>query len=353
MTSRERVKASLNHTQPDFTPCDYFGTWEIDEALTKHFGVTTREQVSERLGTDIRYINPPYIGPEVPPGVNGYTPDVWGYQLRPTPNEYGHYNEPVSYPYAEFETVEQAEKFRWPSADWFDYHAIPAMCAEYPDMAIATGRFGLHDLINGVVFGRGFEQVLMDIAVEDPVYLYIMEKRHLFTLEKVERTLQAAEGRIDLVLCGDDFGSQRGLLISPEKFEALFAAKKKEFFDMVHSYGAKITHHCCGSSRRLIPRFIDIGMDALQTIQPQAAGMNPYDLKKAFAGKITFHGAVDTQGWIQRANPKEIKEEVNRLMDEVGRDGDFILAPCHNFQPDTPLESILAIYDAVVQRRKQ
>ena len=48
---------------------------------------------------------------------------------------------------------------------------------------------------------------------------------------------------------------------------------------MVHSHGAKITHHCCGSSRMLIPRFIECGMDALQTIQAQAEGMNPYELK--------------------------------------------------------------------------
>jgi len=60
--------------------------------------------------------------------------------------------------------------------------------------------------------------------------------------------------------------SQRGPLISPKKFDNLFAPKKKEFFDMVHSYGAKISHHCCGSSLELIPNFIKIGMDVLQTI---------------------------------------------------------------------------------------
>ena len=66
-------------------------------------------------------------------------------------------------------------------------------------------------------------------------------------------------------------------LISPATFDRLYAPLKKEFFDMVHSFGAKVTHHCCGSSRKLIPRFIACGMDALQTIQPQAAGMDPYE----------------------------------------------------------------------------
>jgi uroporphyrinogen decarboxylase len=93
-------------------------------------------------------------------------------------------------------------------------------------------------------------------------------------------------------------------------------------------------------------------MDALQTIQPQAKGMNPYELKAEFAGRIALHGAVDVQGWLQRAEPAEIRREVHRLMDEVGRGGGYILAPCHNIQPDTPLENALALYEAAAERRR-
>jgi uroporphyrinogen decarboxylase len=254
-------------------------------------------------------------------------------------------------PYAAWTTVEQAAAFPWPNPDWFDYSALPALCARHPDLALAAGGTFVQDFINGVAFGRGVEQVLLDIAWEDPVFLYIIERRHRFYLEYIERILRAAAGRIDLVLCGDDFGSQRGLLISPASFDKLFAAKKRELFDLVHAHGAKVTHHCCGSSRDLIPRFIRCGMDCLQTIQPQAVGMNPYHLKREFAGQITLHGAVDVQGWLQRATPTEIECEVNRLMDEVGRGGGFILAPSHHIQPDTPLENVLAVYQAVVRRR--
>ena len=352
MTPRERVQAAFAHKQPDYTPCDYFSTPEIHQALLDHFQIDSDHELRDRLGTDIRYVNPPYIGPELPTFDDGSTADIWGNRRRPMPNEYGQYDEPVTFPYAQWQTVEQAQAFDWPSSDWFDYEAVPGLCAEFPDMAIAAGSYGIQDFINGVAFGRGVEQVLLDIALEDPVYLYIVEKRHRFFIEYIERTLQAAKGRIDIVLCGDDFGSQRAPLISPEKFDKLFAQKKKEFFDMVHSYGARISHHSCGSTRMLIPRFIDLGMDALQTIQPQATGMNPYELKKDFGSRITFHGAVDVQGWLQKATPGEVQQEINHLMDEVGRSGGYILAPCHNIQPDTPLKNVLAIYDTVSERRK-
>jgi uroporphyrinogen decarboxylase len=367
MTPRERVRAALNHAQPDYTPCDYYATPEIHAALLRHFGLGEARCVSgtmggsvggledaglaERLGTDIRYVNPPYIGPPLASFDDGSSMNLWGIRRSPLANEFGEYAEPVESPYAAWTTIEEAEKFPWPSPDWFDYGALPALCAKYPQAAIAAGGTHVQDFINGVAFGRGVEQVLLDIAAEEPVYLHIVERRHRFYLAFIERILAAARGRIDLIHCGDDFGSQRGPLISPASFDRLFAARKKDLFDLVHAYGAKVSHHCCGSSRDLIPRFIRCGMDALQTIQPQAAGMDPYELKRDFAGQIALHGAVDVQGWLQRARPGEIAAEVNRLMDEVGAGGGFILAPSHHIQPDTPLENVLAVYRTVARRR--
>jgi uroporphyrinogen decarboxylase len=367
MTPRERVRAALNHSEPDFTPCDYYATPEIHAALLRHFGLEESRSttvamgggtaaledagVAERLGSDLRYVSPPYIGPPLPKFDDGSSMNFWGIRRRPMANQYGEYAEPIEHPYAAWKTVEEAARFPWPSPDWFDYDAVPAFCARYPDSAIVAGGTHVQDFINGVAFGRGVEQVLLDIASNDPVYLYIVERRHRFYMAYVERMLTAAAGRIDVVACGDDFGTQRGLLISPAAFDRIFADKKKELFDLAHAFGAKVSHHCCGSSRALIPRFIQCGMDALQTIQATAVGMNPYELKREFAGKIALHGAVDVQGWLQRATPAEIEVEVNRLMDEVGAGGGFILGPSHHLQPDTPLENVLAVYRTVAKRR--
>jgi len=348
MNSRQRVRRAFSHTQPDRPPCDYVATPEIHRGLLGHFGVDSEEAIREALGADIQYVNPPYVGPPLPRFEDGSEMDVWGIRKRPMPNEYGDYAEPVGLPYGGWTTVEQAEEFSWPSPDWYDYEAMPALCDRYPERALATGGYAVQDFINGVAFGRGVEQVLLDIALEDPVYQYIVERRHRFYLEVVERTLEAAKGRIDFLQCGDDFGSQRGLLISPRSFDRLFAARKKELFDLVHSHGAFVSHHCCGSSVALWPRFIELGMDAVQTIQPQAAGMNPYELKRAHGERITLHGAIDVQGWLQRARPGQIVEEVSRLREEVGAGGGFILGPCHNIQPDTPLANVLELYRAAV-----
>jgi uroporphyrinogen decarboxylase len=352
MTSRERVQAAFAHAPPDWVPCDYFGTPEIRQALESHFGVKGDDALRDCLGTDVRYIRlPPYQGPPLTHYEDGSSVDIWGVRRRPVPNEYGEYDEPVELPYADWTTVEEVEAFPWPDPDMFDYDELPGLVAAYGDCAVGIGSFGVQDFINGVAFGRGVEQVLVDIATEDPVYLAMVEKRHRFYMALIERMLDVCRGRVDLVLCGDDFGSQRGALIAPQTFDRLFAEKKRELFDLVHAYGAKVTHHCCGSSRELIPHFIETGMDGLQTIQPQAEGMNPYGLKRDFGERLVLHGAVDVQGWLQQAVPDEIEREVNRLMEEVGAGGGYLLGPCHNIQPDTPPENALAVYRAVARRR--
>ncbi len=352
MTSKERTLCALNHSEPDATPCDYYATPEIEAALLRHLHIVSRDTLLDTLGTDIRRIDPPYRGKPLLSFDDGSFMNIWGIRKKPVPNEYGDYAESIDPPYASWTSVEEAERFPWPDPDNYDYDALSALIDRYSDKAIAVGGTSVQDFINGTAFGRGVEQTLIDIAVRDPVFLLIVEKRHRFYMRYIERMLESGKGRIDIVLCGDDFGSQRGLLISPEDFDELFAAKKKELFDLAHAYGAKISHHCCGSSRELIPRFINIGMDALQTIQPQAEGMDPYDLKRGYAGRICLHGCMDVQGFFQRASRSEIEAETNRLMDEVGKGGGLIIAPSHNIQPDTPVENIIAFYETIAKRRE-
>lgn len=72
-----------------------------------------------------------------------------------------------------------------------------------------------------------------------------------------------------------------------------------------------------------MPDIIEIGMDVLESVQPEAAGMNPYELKKKWGDKITFWGCVESQSTIPRGTPDGIRAEVLRLKREMGRGGRF------------------------------
>ena len=345
MTHRERVLAALNHEQPDRCPCDYTATPEINEALQRHFGQGVR--IVDALDTDIRKVSPRYVGPKRRTFSDGSEEDIWGVVRSPLSNEYGEYMEPSFLPWESMTTLDEVEAYPWPSVDWQDFSVIPEQCRAVEDYAIAVGGAGVPDMINGVAFGRGVENVIMGIATEDPVTLALMDHRVQYHLAWAERCLEAGKGRIDILFTGDDYGTQNGLLMHPDKWRRLFKPVLKQFVDLAHSYGAKVVHHSCGSTREIMEDFVEIGLDCLQTIQPQAWGMDPIDLKANFKGRLAFHGAIDVQGGLQRATPDEVREMVRERIRIVGKGGGYICAPSHNSQPDTPVENVLAMYEAI------
>jgi uroporphyrinogen decarboxylase len=98
-----------------------------------------------------------------------------------------------------------------------------------------------------------------------------------------------------------------------------------------------------------MPDLIEIGMDFLESVQPEAAGMNPYELKKKWGDHIGFWGCLGSQSTIPFGTPQEIKEEVRKLRREVGKNGGYILAPAKPLQIETPLENEIALYEVLVE----
>jgi uroporphyrinogen decarboxylase len=208
-----------------------------------------------------------------------------------------------------------------------------------------TGTVGVLDFINGISHSRGLEQVLIDIAEEDPVYLALLERKYAYHYKLIERTLEAAGGLVDIVQTGEDLGSQGGLLIRPSKFDGLFAGKYRAFFDMVHRHGARVMMHCCGSVRDLLPRLIDLGLDILDVVQVSAARMDIQELHAEFGRNLAFCGTMCVQTMLPKMNAAQIAEAVV-LRRELFCDGGLILGPSHCIQPDTPVENILALYQS-------
>jgi uroporphyrinogen decarboxylase len=85
-------------------------------------------------------------------------------------------------------------------------------------------------------------------------------------------------------------------------------------------------------------------VDIYETIQPEAADMNPATLKEEFGDEICFHGTISTQKTLPFGCRRDVVREVQERIKTVGVHGGLILAPSHNIQPDTPLENILAVY---------
>jgi uroporphyrinogen decarboxylase len=346
MNHRERFFAAVNHQPADRPPMDFVGDPWMYDRLVRYLVARDFQETLVKLDIDFRQLSHHGFKPVPPRDEHGVYTDIWGVKRRPVSNEFGAYDEVSYLPFANITDLKQVEDYPWPSPDVFDFSTLEQQCREYArQYVVIFGNPGTMDLINGTAFGRGMEQVLIDIALEDPVGLAIIEKRYQIMVEMVERALRAANGSIDILWTGDDYGTQNGPLCSVAAWKRLFAPKLQAYIDLGHKYGAKVMLHSCGSNRHLIPLWIDMGLDIYQTVQTEAFRMDAQELFREYGKHITFHGMIGVQSVLPHGTPADVRREVRARIRASGGSG-YILAPSHNFQPDTPMENIVALYKA-------
>jgi uroporphyrinogen decarboxylase len=347
LTPKQRVRMAVSHVQPDRPPIQTYLTPEIQARLTDYFKDVP---IHEAFEIDFRYVGPaggpPLKAPAPGSGIEHH--DIWGtgYSRVANPSG-GEYLEATDLVLARLTTMDEVAAHPWPSLDSYDCSVIPAQIEAVKDYAVCLGSAGIPDIINGVGRGRGMEQVLIDIAMEDEVGIAIIDKRVDFFYEHCRRCLEAGQGKIDILQLGEDLGSQKGPTMSPACFESFFRPRLEKFYKLAHDYGAYAMMHSCGSTRLLQPRLIDMGLDILDAVQPEPVGMDPVELKRESGDKLTFCGMISTQHTLPHGTVELCRAEARHRIDVIGKGGGYIFAPAHCMQPDTPLENILAIYEEV------
>lgn len=348
---KDRILSAINHVEPDHPPIVIWATPEIDKMLRDYFAPAS---YIEAFDVDIRSVSPLELkGPAVPePGSGIDRRDIWGTGYKDVPNNAGGvYSEACDLVLARLYTMDDVNAHPWPNPDDYDYSVIPEQIKQVEEYAVVLGGAGIPDIINSVGRGRGMEQVLVDIISEDEVGISIIDHRVDFYYEWCRRGLEAGGGKIDILHLGEDLGTQKGPTVSPEMFNSFFRPRLQKFIDLAHEYGAKAMLHSCGSTRLLQPMLIEMGLDVLDSVQPEPVGMDPEELKKEFGDKLTYCGMMSTQETLPRGTVEECRKEARHRIDVIGKGGGYIFAPAHCIQPDTPLENILAIYEEVTGKK--
>ena len=358
MDSRERVHLTLNHEIPDRVPVDCWMSEGTKAKVSAVWGCTYEEFLDSR-DVDMRYINvPEYKGPSRLSRENSDV-DLFGVQrekvnvrLNDGVGDYEEsYREVISHPLANAASVEEVLDYPgWPSADWFDYSHIEEQC----DALLSRGRVVVFvgDRLNRLaqlkpaMYLRGMESILIDLIEHQEIAEAIFRRLIEFYLEYGRRIMESAKGKIDILCSGDDFGSQNGLLISPDCWSNSIEKGFRAFIDLGHAYGVKVMHHTCGSVPLLIPRMIDCGLDILQSLQPEAEGMDAATLKAEFGDKLVFHGGISIQSILPRGSADEVRAHVSRQFQALSPGGGYIAGTAHNIQADTPLTNIEALFQA-------
>ena len=340
MTGKERWLAVLRRETPDRVPMDFWGTAEAADNLVRHLGAASLDDALARLHVDRPLqIFPPYAGPPLAPGV-----DEWGVRTENVAYGTGAYCEATNAPLAAFTSPEEIEaNYTWPTADWYDFSQIRALVEANPTRPILGG--GSEPYLWYCVL-RGREQAYMDLMEYPEIVEYCLGKQFDLCHEITARMYEAAgHGNIQISYVAEDLGSQQSLLMSLDDIRRFLLPGMRRMMRLAHEAGAFVFHHSDGAVRPVIPLMIEAGIDALNPIQWRCTGMEREGLKRDFGDRLIFHGAVDNQQTLPFGTAEDVRAEVRDNLRILGEGGGYILAPCHNIQPNTPPENIVAMYE--------
>lgn len=344
MNSKERVRLVMEHKKADRTPVAFEAISSVTEKLMKHYGLTSYEQLLEKYEIDIITAAPRYIGPKLKEYVNAQGNRVrqnyWGFEETEHETAVDTYWTTTYFPLNEVKTVEDVEKASFPNPDWFDYSAITEVCEKYPDKAIILGHEGPFQFVTFLMEMDRFFMLMVD---EPEAAQRILDRMVEFELEYYRRIFEAGHGKVDILRVHDDYGTQISMLFSVEMWRKFFKENTRKLVELAHSYGAFYQQHSCGAVGKIIPDLIECGVDALEPLQ-KVTGLEPEVLAEKYAGKITFHGGIDTQGLLPFGTPEQVRRETEKYMDVLGRNGCYILMASQAFEGDVPIENIEAIY---------
>ena len=152
---------------------------------------------------------------------------------------------------------------------------------------------------------------------------------------------------LDVVATGDDIGAQRCLMVSPGMYRELIYPLQAEQFRTFRAHtDAKIFYHTCGDVYPVLEDIIGMGVQILNPVQVSAAEMgDTVRLKQEFGDRLCFWGGVDTFQALPHGTPAEVTAEVDRRVQDLGKNGGYVLNAVHNLQPDVPVANILAMYE--------
>lgn len=340
MTPKERWQAVMSGEKPDRVPMDYWGTEETTALLIRHLGCSGPREMLEALRVDsLIKLEPRYCGPPLPPDQ-----DVFGCRYRNVDYGRGIYEECVFHPLASFSSVEEIQStYSWPNPDWWDYSSIRQQASQYETYPLMGGEYEPFLIYR---FLRGEEQAYIDMLLNPEMVHFCLDKLLALSQEQITRFYEQIPDQIMFTYVAEDMGGQDDLLFSPPQIREYFLSRMHRIIELIHGSGVFVFHHNDGSIRSILPDLIQIGIDLLNPIQWTCSGMDRRELKQTIGAQVVLHGAMDNQHTLPFGSVKDVQQEVLDNLQILGRDGGYILAPCHKIQSLTPPENVVAMYQS-------
>lgn len=169
-------------------------------------------------------------------------------------------------------------------------------------------------------FLRGFENAMVDFLVEPEGFAALMDRIIDFECELIRMTARHGFHGIHFA---DDWGTQSGLMISPELWRQRFRPRYARQFALARELGLDTWYHCCGEFLPIMGDFHEIGVDVLNISQPNVNDIP--EVGRQLRGRQCFLMPISYQTVSITGTPQEIHAEARRLYDHLALpEGGFI-----------------------------
>jgi uroporphyrinogen decarboxylase len=379
MNSRERILETINHREPDHVPFDLAGTtWTgitngAYQNLRIFLGkgseeprwsdmvqqiVIPSEDILEIFEVDTRGLFPltshnrDVYKKLIDKGENWEYFDEWGFTHH-FPKTNGLWFSLVKHPMENIQPeVKEINEYHWPEASDKDrIRGLHEKAIRFRDQGkivlikgLCAGIFEMHQRF------RGMSNALVDPFLNTEFSDRLVGKIADLKIEFWEMALTDLADVVDVIAEADDYGTQESQLIDPEQFRQYYKPHISRIISVIKrkAPNAKIMFHSCGNVRPIIPDLIEIGIDIINPVHINAAGMEPYQLKKDFGDDVVFWGGgVDTQKILASGTIVEIEEDVKKNVDALAPGGGFVFAAVHNIQSEVSPQNIMTMCESI------
>jgi len=341
MNSKERGLAPFLRKSVDRYPMWYGGAQETTDNIMHKLGAMTNDEaLYDILGIDYKTIRPAYIGPAAPTFEDGSWLDGWGVRRKGL-----HYGQALISPLADAETIADIENYKgFPDPDNYNVKYSREQLEWAAGNCLIGGSWAsfFHDATDLMDMATFF----MNMYSNEEVAEALVEKCVDFYYEIDRRTFRDNPGAVDMYFIGNDFGSQRALLMSPDKWRKFFKPGLKKLVEQAKKNGCVTALHSCGDIHEIIGDLIEIGVDAINPIQVYASNMVPEVLVREYGADCVFFGGIDENEIMRIGTEKDVRDETRRIIDILGAYGRYIVAASHDcILPEIPAENIIGLFD--------
>jgi uroporphyrinogen decarboxylase len=362
---------ALNHEEPDRVPL-FIGTSGATTVLgpgypklKEHLGVQAGEcrwlsqplqyvwmdeEVMRTLGSDGRPVMPgPALSHHGMRSTDDCIVDDWGCAWR---KRAGTQYFEITDPPLRNASLDDLDRYPWPDLlPASRFAGLADRCRAIQEAGFASVLLTGTTLFEQLYMLRGVAECLMDLAADQDFFLALLGRIKELALPYLRELFRQAGAYVDVVITGDDLGTQDSTLMSPPDYRRLIKPHQAEVLAAIReNTRAKIFFHSCGNVYALIDDLVDIGVDLLNPVQVSAPDLaDTARLKREFGKRLAFCGAIDTQRVMPYGTTEEVRGEVRRRIRDLAPGGGYVAAAVHCIQPDVPPANIVAMCDEVAR----